>query len=137
MRAQTAIKGGSTSSSVSSLPVDDHERSHVNALTKVINERESQLLELQTQLQQATKDIEKNTELLKEMRVEKARCEEKMVQLEENVSEMRKQLKAAHERSQDLQDEVVFVEKIASSRETDVSLLNLAIDTFLTINFIS
>lgn len=65
--------------------------------------------------------MEKNTEILKQMKLEKERNEQYIEQLEESVSEMKRQLKGSHERCQDLQDEVVFYEKIVANKETDVS----------------
>ncbi|CAH2009812.1 unnamed protein product [Acanthoscelides obtectus] len=114
------LRDQSLNSSISSLPKDDPDVSHLEVLKKILREREDQLLELQSQLRVATKEIQKNTDEMKSIKVEKDRSRSKISELEDSVNELKNQLQIGHERCQKLQDEVAFAEKVAEEKEAEV-----------------
>ncbi|VEN56292.1 unnamed protein product [Callosobruchus maculatus] len=114
------LRDQSLNSSISSLPKDDPDVSHLEVVKKVLREREDQLLEVQGQLRIATKEIQKSTEEMRSMKVEKDRYVSKINELEDSVKEMKNQLQVVHERCKKLQDEVVYAEKAAEEKEKEV-----------------
>ncbi|CAH1173755.1 unnamed protein product [Phaedon cochleariae] len=115
------LKEPSFNSSISSLPKDEPEQCHMSALQRVLDEREKQLLEVQTQLQIATKDIKEMTDIMKKFKNEKDSDSRTMERLEQNMVEIKKQLSTAHERCQKMQDEVDFAEKISRSKDEELN----------------
>ncbi|KAG5876194.1 hypothetical protein JTB14_001937 [Gonioctena quinquepunctata] len=107
---KSLLKEPSLNSSLSSLPKDDPEQSHISALQRALSDREKQLIEVQSQLQVATKEMEESTELLRKITAERGDDSKKIGQLENNIAEMKKLLSAAYERSQNIQDQLVSAE---------------------------
>lgn len=109
-------------SSLSSLP-QDNEQSQVFLLNKILNEREKQLLELKTQLQDAVKEMEKTTAVIQKLKEEKNKDDRKLLELSESLQEVKKQLKGAHKRTQDLQEDLTHTEKLLENKDNDVRIL--------------
>ncbi|KAJ8934432.1 hypothetical protein NQ318_017133 [Aromia moschata] len=110
----------SVNSSLSSLPKDDGDASHVNALQKILSEREEKLLEVQAQLQLATREMIESTEVLRRLKKERDEDAKKIKELNDNLDESRRQLKAVHGRCRALQEEVSFAEKTASTKDKEL-----------------
>ncbi|XP_018571875.1 centrosomal protein of 290 kDa [Anoplophora glabripennis] len=110
----------SLNSSLSSLPNDEIEKSQVNALQRSLSEREKQLMEVQIQLQVATKEMEENTEILRNLKEERDKDVNKLKELYQTVKNLKKQLKAVHERCQNLQEEVTYAEKTSASKDAEL-----------------
>ena len=106
---------------MSSIP-QDNEQTQVSALTKVLLEREKQLLEVKTQLQEAVKEMEETTASMQQLKDNKTENERKINDLSESVKELKKQLKSTHERCQDLQNDLTHAEQLVVKKENDVSL---------------
>ncbi|KAJ8982776.1 hypothetical protein NQ317_018189 [Molorchus minor] len=88
---KSRLPQGSINSSISSLPNDDDlERSQINALQRALSERERTLLEVQSQLQLATKEMEESTEILKRLKLDRDQDVKKIKCLNDNVEEMKK-----------------------------------------------
>nr|XP_023020845.1 centrosomal protein of 290 kDa [Leptinotarsa decemlineata] len=117
---KTLLKEPSVNSSISSLPKDDAEQSHLSALQRALSDRDNQLLEVRTQLQDATKEMKESTELLKKMKMEKENDSRKKSEMEETITEMKTLLNTAHERSQKLQNELAFSEENVKSKENEL-----------------
>ncbi|KAH0821762.1 hypothetical protein GEV33_001029 [Tenebrio molitor] len=106
-------------SSLSSLP-QDKEQTQISTLNKVLVEREKQLLEVKTQLQEAVKEMEEATELIQKMKTDKNDDDRKIVDLLESTRELKKQLNVTHERCQDLQEELTCAEKLIEKKDNDI-----------------
>jgi chromosome segregation ATPase len=96
-------------------------------LNKVLVERERQLLEVKTQLQEAVKEMEEATELIQKMKTDKNDDDRKIVDLLESTRELKKQLNVTHERCQDLQEELTCAEKLIEKKDNDVGVLQCLI----------
>lgn len=107
-------------SSISSLPKDEPETSHINALQRLLSEREKQLVDVKTQLQVATKEIEESTEIIRKLKSDKETSQKKIDELESTSKECKNQLKTVYERCKNLQNELTFAEKHASEKTEEV-----------------
>lgn len=110
-----------TSSNSTSTISEEYDKSEINVLTKVINEREEKILELQEQLQIATKDIEENTKVIENLMQIKTSNDSKIKELSLLVKDLKKQLKASHNRSQEIQNNLQYAEKLIKENEDNVS----------------
>lgn len=112
-----------TPSDSTSIISEEYDKSEINILTKVINEREEKILELQDQLQTATKDIEENTKEIEILIQNQHLKELKMKELSQLVKDLKKQLKTSHNRSQEIQNNLIYAEKLIQENEENVSKL--------------
>ncbi|KAF5307268.1 hypothetical protein FQR65_LT06984 [Abscondita terminalis] len=119
-KLKSETKQLSVHSSKSSLSSND-DKSYAEMLTKVIHQREDQLVELRMQLQDATSEIEESTLMLKRLNAEKNSAEKRLHDLTSIVKNLKGQLKAAHARSQKLQDDVEYAEKILENKQDDIN----------------
>lgn len=121
---KSRLKDISVNSSISSLPRDDPDMSNIDHLKKIVNQREEQVMNLQNQLQIATKEIEQSTAIMKKMKAEKEIDINKIQEMESNIDEMKKKMDTVHERCQKFQDEIIFAENTAMKKEEEVSISN-------------
>lgn len=84
-------------------------------------------MEVQIQLQIATKEMEENTEILRTLKEERDRDASRVKELNQTVKNLKKQLKSVHERCQNLQEEVVYVEKTVASKDAEVQIVHYKI----------
>lgn len=115
----------SSSSSSSTIISEQYDINQVNALTKVINEREEKIVELQEQLQTATKDIEENTKAIENLIHIKNINDGKIKELSVLIKDLKKQLKASHNRCQDIQSKLKYAEKLIKDQEGKVLIFIL------------
>ncbi|KAJ8968110.1 hypothetical protein NQ314_002465 [Rhamnusium bicolor] len=120
---KSSVHQTSVHSSLSSLPNDEMERSQINALQRILSERENQLIEVQTQLQIATREMEESTEIMKKLKFEREQDANKIKEFNESVKDLKKQVKGAHQRCQNLQEEVAYAEKCAASKEEELKII--------------
>lgn len=110
----------STSSISSSIQEDYNKSETTNALTKMINERDEKILQLQEELQTATNDIRENTEMIESLVESKKKNEDKIENLALLIKDLKKQLKMAHARSKDLQNKLNLAEKLYVDQDEKV-----------------
>lgn len=79
-------------------------------------------MEVQTQLQVATKEMEESTAVIKKLTSDKQQNNKRIGELEEALKELKKKLKAAHERCQNLQEEITYAEKDATAKDEEVRI---------------
>lgn len=113
----------SSSHSTSTLS-EEYDKSEINILTKIINEREEKILELQEQLQTATKDIEENTKTIENLMHIKNSTDTKIKELNLLVKDLKKQNKGTHNRCQEIQNNLKYAEKLIRENEENVSYFN-------------
>ncbi|CAH0553139.1 unnamed protein product [Brassicogethes aeneus] len=106
-------------SSISSLPNDENEKMQVATLNKILIQREQQILDLQSQLKEATLEMQEITNLIQTLSTEKLTNSIKIEEILSVNKEIKKQLKSAHERSQNLQEDVEYAEAIVNSKDAD------------------
>ncbi|KAL3280012.1 hypothetical protein HHI36_017520 [Cryptolaemus montrouzieri] len=95
-------------------------QSYVSALQKLLAERDAQLMELQSRLEDAVKEMEASTELIEDMKKKVEEGDKKNAELNSMRRELKKQVKLAHERCQKLQEEVEYAEKLAENKSDDL-----------------
>lgn len=119
---KSKLREPSVNSSIPSLPKDDNNDNipHLAALQKALKDRENHLADVKIQLQLATKEMEKSTEAIKNLKEEKDSNKSKIKEMEGVVKELKKQLKAVHERCQNLQGDVTFNEKTINENQAEV-----------------
>ncbi|KAK9884909.1 hypothetical protein WA026_009147 [Henosepilachna vigintioctopunctata] len=98
----------------------DAEQSHLAMLQKLLSERDSDLMELQSKLEEAVKEMETSTAMIEDLKREKAELFVRNGELDSVIKELKKQLKMCHERGQKLQEEVEFAEKLAASKNDEL-----------------
>lgn len=122
MKAQQGpyyASSNSTPSPTTCLP-HQHEQSQISALSTILNQRDRQLEEMKSQLHGATNEMEECTDTIEKLKLERDECLKKNAELSCSVKELKKHLKSSHARCQDLQENVVYAEKFAESKDQDV-----------------
>lgn len=118
---KSRLREPSVNSSIPSLPKDEKDTvSHVGALGKIVADREKQLADVKTQLQVATKEMDKSTAAIKSLKDERDLNKKKIETIDDTVKELKKQLTSVHERCQNLQAEVAFNQKTISEKDVEV-----------------
>lgn len=95
--------------------------SHAKNLNRILNERDAQIEMLQRQLLDATKEMEKTTDTLERIALERDTYERRVNQYNELNADLKKQLSNVNEKCQQLQDDVAFLEKGYQTKSKDVS----------------
>ncbi|XP_045460169.1 centrosomal protein of 290 kDa [Harmonia axyridis] len=108
---------GRSSSSSSMLKQD---QPHLAALQKLLSERDSQLMEVQSKLEVAVHEMEASTDVIEELKREKEEKNKTIAELNAMRKELKKQLKVTHERAQKLQEEVDYAEKITEEKSLEL-----------------
>lgn len=114
-----------SSSSSSSISAPEYNLSEIAILTKVLSEREEKIIELQEQLQTATKEMQESTRLIEKLTADRNAGSLKTKETFHLIKDLKKQLKTAYNRSQETQSNLTLAETIAKERESDVGAILL------------
>ncbi|KAK5649525.1 hypothetical protein RI129_000554 [Pyrocoelia pectoralis] len=109
------------SSKMSITDNDSEEKEYVGVLNKVIHEREDQLTELRIRMQEATKEMEKSTQLINQLTFEKNACIRRIDESSAVIKNLKNQIKAAHERCRELQDNIKYADQLVESKQKDIN----------------
>lgn len=102
---------------------DDFEpKGQIAALNKVIAESDTKILQLQKQLQTATKEMQDTTEVLNKLTNERDLYRTQIIEAKHSLKELKSQLKQNSARCQDQQEQVLFLENLSSKKDQEVSL---------------
>lgn len=122
----------SVNSSILSLPKDENDNgSDTDAVKKALSERDKQLLDLKTQLQVATKEMEQSTDVIKKLKQERDDNKRKIEELNTSLKELKKQLNGMHERCQNLQNDISFQETTIREKDAEVSITRYNLTYFI------
>ncbi|XP_017769408.1 PREDICTED: LOW QUALITY PROTEIN: centrosomal protein of 290 kDa-like [Nicrophorus vespilloides] len=96
------------------------DRDQIQALSKVLGERERKIKDLQNQLETATKEMLETTEAIENIGKERTGHVRSLEKMNAFNKELKKQLKTTHNRCQELQEEVKYQENLAEMRDMDL-----------------
>ena len=97
----------------------------IESLNKMVNERDDTIFELQTHLKSATGEIENSADLVNELITERDINRGKIEKFNNIVEEFKVKVQAHNIKMQEMQEEIIYLNKTCNSKDKDVNIISL------------